>query len=161
MGNLKDSLQDKKDIKVYIGDHYHSFLNENHRIRTWNFSGLVFGMFWLAYRKRYLIVSIFILIDILISFLFRNHLFYWLVFAVFMHLYIGKSGNLLYLAGTKKHIAQIRRKHSHLDEKEMERLLIKKGRTSWSFILPLLIYFILIHTYIFIDDIKTIVDLYF
>ncbi|WP_139891196.1 DUF2628 domain-containing protein [Bacillus sp. D386] len=161
MVKLKDSQQEKQDIKVYIGDHYHSFLNENHRIKRWNFFGLVFGMFWLAYRKRYLIVGIFILIDILVSLLFRNHLFYWLVFAALMHLYIGRSGNLLYLAGTKKHVEQIRRRHPHLDEKEMKRLLIKKGRTSWCFILPLLIYFVLIHTYVFIDDIKIIVASYF
>ncbi len=161
MRKLKDSELDKHDLKLYIGDHYHSFLNENGRMKTWNFSGLIFGMFWLAYRKRYLIVGIFILIDILISLLFRNHLFYWLVFAVLMHLYIGKSGNLLYLTGTKKHIEQIRLKYPHLNDKDMERLLIKNGRTSWKFIIPLLIYFIIIHTYIFFDDIKTIVDLYF
>lgn len=161
MVKLKDSQQETQDIEVYIGDQYHSFINENHSIKRWNFSGLVFGMFWLAYRKRYLIVVIFILIDILVSYLFRNHLFYWLVFAALMHLYIGRSGNLLYVAGTKKYVQQIRYKHSHLNEKEIKRLLIKKGRTSWYFILPLLIYFVLIHTYVFYDDIKIIVASYF
>lgn len=158
MGNPKDFHQDNPDLKLYIGKNYHSFLTKNHRIRTWNFSGLIFGMFWLAYRKRYLLVSIFIIIDILVSVLFRNHLFYWLVFAIFMHLFIGKSGNLLYIAGTKKHIKQIRLKFSHLDDKEFEHLLIRKGRTSWKFIIPLLIYFVLIHTYIFIDDINSIFE---
>lgn len=158
MRNSINSHHNNQDLKIYIGENYHSFLTKNHRIRTWNISGLVFGMFWLAYRKRYVLVSIFILIDILVSVLFRNHLFYWLVFALLMHLFIGKSGNLLYMAGTKKHIKQIRLKYSNLDDKEMEPLLIRKGRTSWKLIIPLLLYFVLIHTYIFIDDINSILE---
>ena len=155
MPSIKDTDQQNHDLKLYIGEQYDSFI-KNHQIRRWNFSGLVFGMFWLAYRKRYLLVSIFILIDILVSFLFHDHLWYWLVFAALMHLYIGKSGNLLYMAGTKKHIKQIRIKNSHCDEREIERLLTRKGRTSWKFILPLLIYFVLFHAFIFNDDIGAV-----
>ena len=157
----KNERQEQKDIKVYLGDKYYSFYTKDHKIRSWNLSALFFGMFWLAYRKRYLLVSIFICIDVLVSFLFRNHLLYWLVFAILMHFYIGKSGNLLYIAGTKKHIKQIRINYAHLQSKEINPILAKIGQPSWIPTFPLLIYFVVFHTYIFSYEIETIVKLFF
>ena len=155
-----DSNQETLDLKAYIGEKYPSFLGYDRKIRPWNFSGLFFGMFWLAYRKRYLIVSIFIIIDILVSLLFRDHLWYWLVFAVLMHLYIGKSGNLLYIAGTRKQIKQIRLKNERCGEREIKQLLILKGGTSWRLIFPLLFYFVSFHSFIFWDEIGTTLELF-
>ena len=161
MIRLTDSNQEILDLKLYIGQKYPSFFESDRKIRSWNFSGLFFGMFWLTYRKRYLIVSFFILIDIMVSLLFQDHLFYWLAFALLMHLYIGRSGNLLYLAGTKKQIKQIRAKNKLCNESEIKRLLMQKGRTSRKFILPLLIYFVLFHSLIFGDELGRLIEILF
>lgn len=101
--------------QVFLGDDYEHYQPiwtaiENDKRQFFHFGALLFGGFWLVYRKQYLVAFIYALGFWLISFtdLFLFHtegVVVW--YLLFFHLYIGFSAHRNYYKHAQQHIQRI------------------------------------------------------
>jgi len=104
-----------------------------------NYSTLLFGLFWFLYRKMYLeaiIIYLFITLETLFEDLYLKQLIgeeetiiFKIIFTLIFLICMGFSGNLLYLKKAERIINKSKEKYP--DFEEQKNFVIKKGGTSF------------------------------
>lgn len=126
-------------------------LLENNKKFTFNYATLIFGIFWFFYRKMYVelfIIYSFVVLETLLErhFLsemigYDNITIFNIAFSVFFLLFIGFTGNYLYLKKAKRTIEKAEKKYPDLETQK--EYVTQKGGTTFIFIWILLILIIL------------------
>lgn len=131
------------NLKLFIGKNADYYIEKwdkadnQARFAGWNWAAFFLGVFWLAYRKMYRYMFIFILLSILVGSLPIGGSAYTPLFWMIL---LGLFGNTLYYKHTKQKVSIV--KQQYQSTKEMETNLKKIGGIKWLAIgLPLLIFF--------------------
>lgn len=145
-----DSIENKENLlRGFMGKNANSFLNVRQKIISLNWSGLVFGAYWLLYRKMYWYFFIFFVVTAVFGFFLG--LFIGLSAALFstelnlsyvIILIYMASNILLFLFGKQLYLKfSMHKVNKYIkNPKYSEQVFYEEGGTTWS--LPLLWLFI-------------------
>ncbi|MCK5243151.1 DUF2628 domain-containing protein [bacterium] len=96
---------------------------------SWNWAAFLFPVFWLAYRKMYLLAGIAFCLGFLLSFITEiTHSYISLISELLFFIIFGLWGNAMYLKHAKRMVNAIRVKIQ--DEKEKSEIICRQGGTS-------------------------------
>lgn len=124
---------DEKLVEAYVGKKYGKLKN-----KRFSFLSLFFGWEYLAYKKFYSLLLIYIIPTTILTLILGTKEY--LIIEIILNIILALSFNKLYLSNAKKKVNKIKDSNSNASEDELIKICSKKG--GGSFIPPTIVLFI-------------------